>query len=240
MENESLDIRAKGRGADGKPIFSERRLYVQLLVFEECEHPDLLVEDLAQTDFTGALYLDINNPRGVGLVTASEDPGFFTGPLRRFLAESAFAALHFNPTLTMMGRTYTLGYEQDLDEVLVDRPQRRITDNQLQWAVWYPLRRKGTFAKLTQDEQRDILMEHGHIGFKYGEAGFAQDIRLACFGLDENDNDFVIGLLGPDLYPLSHVVETMRKTRQTSEFIEQLGPFFIGRVHWQSGGLTVL
>jgi hypothetical protein len=47
-------------------------------------------------------------------------------------------------------------------------------------------------------------------------------------GLDTHDNDFVIGLVGRDLHPLSHLVQTMRRTAQTSEFIQTLGPFFIG------------
>ncbi len=76
-------------------------------------------------------------------------------------------------------------------------------------------------------------MEHGGIGRAYGEANLAFDIRLACFGLDKHDNDFVIGLLGHDLHPLSAMVERMRKTRQTSQFLTNLGPFFVGRVAWQ-------
>ena len=40
----------------------------------------------------------------------------------------------------------------------------------------------------------------------------------------------VIGLMGKDLHPLSHLVQAMRKTRQTSEFIEKMGPFFVGYV----------
>ena len=46
--------------------------------------------------------------------------------------------------------------------------------------------------------------------------------------LDASDNEFVIGLLGKDLHPLSHVVESMRRTRQTAEFMQHMGPFFIG------------
>ena len=49
-------------------------------------------------------------------------------------------------------------------------------------------------------------------------------------GLDAEDNEFVIGLVGKELHPLSHLVQTMRKTRQTSEFISQMGPFFVGHV----------
>jgi chlorite dismutase len=36
--------------------------------------------------------------------------------------------------------------------------------------------------------------------------------------------------VGKDLHPLSHLVQAMRKTRQTSEFIEKMGPFFVGHV----------
>ena len=61
-----------------------------------------------------------------------------------------------------------------------------------------------------------MLREHGKIGHSFGEAGLAMDVRLACFGMDKNDNDFVIGLIGKELYPLSACVQAMRKTRQTS------------------------
>ena len=67
----------------------------------------------------------------------------------------------------------------------------------------------------------------------FGAGDFAHDIRLACHGLDTRDNDFVIGLIGKDLYPLSKIVETMRKTQQTSLYLERLGPFFVGRAVWQ-------
>jgi chlorite dismutase len=59
-------------------------------------------------------------------------------------------------------------------------------------------------------------------------------VRLACFGLDQHDNDFVIGLIGSELYPLSACVQQMRKTRQTSTYIERMGPFFVGKALWQS------
>ncbi len=72
-------------------------------------------------------------------------------------------------------------------------------------------------------------MEHGGIGRAFGRAGYGGDIRLAAYGLDKNDNDFVVGLIGPELYPLSAIVERMRKTIQTSQYLESLGPFFIGK-----------
>ena len=72
------------------------------------------------------------------------------------------------------------------------------------------------------------------IGMSFGAADYAHDIRLACHGLDKHDNDFVIGLIGKDLFPLSAIVQKMRGTQQTSLYLERLGPFFIGRVFWQS------
>ena len=61
----------------------------------------------------------------------------------------------------------------------------------------------------------------------------AHDIRLDCHGLDKVDNDFVVGLIGKDLHPLSHIVQSMRRTQQTSLYLERLGPFFVGRAIWQ-------
>jgi chlorite dismutase len=136
----------------------------------------------------------------------------------------------------MFGRTYALGHEEDLAETLVNRPRKRVLDSDLRWAIWYPLRRSGSFERLTRREQNAILMEHGGVGTAFGRAGLGYDIRLACHGLDRNDNDFVIGLLGPELHPLSIIVQRMRKTRQTSLHLERLGPFFVGRVAWQSPG----
>jgi chlorite dismutase len=36
------------------------------------------------------------------------------------------------------------------------------------------------------------------------------------------------------LFPLSAVVQSMRKTQQTALYLERLGPFFVGRAVWQS------
>jgi chlorite dismutase len=44
----------------------------------------------------------------------------------------------------------------------------------------------------------------------------------------------VIGLIGKELFPLSACVQAMRKTRQTSSYIEKMGPFFVGRAVYQS------
>ena len=75
------------------------------------------------------------------------------------------------------------------------------------------------------------------LGRTYGEADLAHDVRLACHGLDTHDNDFVIGLVGRELHPLSHLVQTMRRTAQTAEFIQTLGPFFVGHALWRSPAL---
>ena len=106
-------------------------------------------------------------------------------------------------------------------------------NEQHRFAVWYPLRRTGGFERLSIKEQAGILREHTAIGRAYGEQKLATDIRLACHGLDAKDNEFVLGLLSHDLHPLSHLVQRMRKTQQTSEYIAQMGPFFVGHAAWR-------
>jgi hypothetical protein len=229
-----IDISEKGRTGDGRSLSTDRRLFMQLLAYSHCADVTPLVLALSETDVDGVLYQDINDPKGVALLTMSESPDYFVTHLRQILNQPPFRELEFKPEYTMLGRTYTLGHEPDLQAALIDRPRQRVLDSNLAWAIWYPLRRSGTFEQLSADEQRTILMEHGGVGRSYGRAGYAYDIRLACYGLDKNDNDFVIGLLGPELYPLSSVVQRMRKTRQTSLYLEQLGPFFVGQAIWQS------
>ncbi|QQE13938.1 chlorite dismutase family protein [Planctomycetota bacterium] len=221
------------KGANGQS--SDRRLYMQLLVFTGCMDSEVLIEALKGADFEAVLYEDANDSQGVALLTMNEDASFFVKELRAFLLGSAFNELILVPDYTMFGRTYSLGYEAELEDGLLQRPKRYVMDGEWPWVVWYPLRRGGAFEQLSNEEQMEILREHGMIGFSYGRAGYAHDVRLACHGMGGDDNDFVIGVIGKELHPCSAIVQRMRKTQQTSLYLENLGPFFVGYVRWQSG-----
>ena len=231
---EPPDLRETGGLRNGEPQRADTRLFMQLQAWGGCTAVAPLIEALEASGLQGALYEDVNDPRGVAVLTLATDPGVFVGRLRALLNAPPFAALSQKPEFTMLGRTYALGYEPDLLETLIARPTRTVLNPAWMWAVWYPLRRSGRFAQLPEQEQRAILAEHGAIGMAYGAGDYAHDIRLACHGLDAHDNDFVVGLIGKDLFPLSHVVQSMRKTQQTSLYLERLGPFFVGRAVWQS------
>jgi chlorite dismutase len=231
---EPPDLSEKGGMKDGQPQRSNVRLFMQFLAFDGCADTAPLVDAMARAKIDGVLYEDVNDPRGIGILTFSEAPGYFLDRVRPLLNEPPFDALTQKHEYTLLGRTYAIGYEPDLVDVLQHRPRRTVLNPLWMWAVWYPLRRNGRFAQLPADEQRAILAEHGAIGMSFGAGDYAHDIRLACHGLDKGDNDFVVGLIGKDLFPLSAIVQTMRKTQQTSLYLERLGPFFVGRAVWQS------
>jgi chlorite dismutase len=233
---EAPDISERGGLKDGQPQRSDERLFMQLLAFGGCPDIALLAAPLRTAGLTGVLYEDVNDPRGAALLTLSRDPAVFVDVVRPLLNRTPFDTLVLKPSLTLLGRTYALGYEPDLAETLFHRPTRTVLNPAWPWAVWYPLRRNGRFAQLPPEEQRVVLAEHGAIGMSFGAADFAHDIRLACHGLDTNDNDFVVGLIGKDLFPLSAVVQAMRKTQQTSLYLDRLGPFFVGRAAGRFGG----
>jgi chlorite dismutase len=233
-EPAGVDVAEHGRSADGETTSLDRRLYMQLHAYGGARDTGALIAALESAGVAGTLYEDVNDPTGVALLTVSEAPEAFVSEYRAFLQASPFSELDPKPELTMLGRTYAIGYEQDLEETLVERPRRRVLDPALPWAIWYPLRRSGSFEQLSRREQDTILMEHGGIGMAFGRAGLGYDIRLACHGLDRDDSDFVVGLLGPELHPLSIIVQRMRKTKQTSLHLERLGPFFVGRRAWSS------
>ena len=226
------DVRERGANQQ----FSDRRLWIQLQAFGGCTDTKSLIAALETSRLEGALYQDLNDPRGVGVLAISEDPGFFVSGFREILNAEPFAALTHKPAFALFGRTYSSGFEADLDEWLLNRPRRTALNPAWPWAIWYPLRRTGAFSRLGPKEQGEIIREHGTLGHAYGDADLAHDIRLACHGVDVHDNDFVIGLVGKALHPLSHLVQTMRRTAQTSQYIQALGPFFVGHALWQTPG----
>ncbi len=238
----TVNVSERGAERDGKPQVMDRRLFMQLLVFDctgelgAAESERALASSLERRGIAAVVYNDVNNPRGIALLTWSEDPAHFVTKVRPLFEEQSLAGLVLRPALTMFGRSYSSGFEPDLEHWLLERPRATALDEDCPWAVWYPLRRSGAFERLEPREKGGILREHAAIGRAYGEAGLAHDIRLACHGLDANDNEFVIGLVGKELHPLSHVVQAMRGTRQTAEYINQMGPFFVGRAAWRSSG----
>jgi len=237
METKTIqppDLRERGGIKDGQPQFLDRRLYIQLQVFGGCTDLAPIIASLDKGAVLGTVYRDLHDPHGIGLVVANEDPNFFVEDLRDILQEESFRALTHKPAYTMFGRTYSIGYEPDLEHWLLHKPRQTLVNRQWPWAIWYPLRRSGAFVNLPHDQQRSILGEHGTIGQSFGKADLVHDIRLSCHGLDTHDNDFVIGLVGRDLHPLSAIVQTMRKTTQTSQYLDKLGPFFVGKAAWQA------
>jgi len=240
----TVDVNEYGGKKEGVKQSMNRRLFMQLLVFRTPAGSDPkpdgvggeLVGMLRERKIPGVVYADANDPRSLGLLSWGEDPARFVREVRPLFAEPLLAHVALRDDFTMIGRTYSTGHEPDLAHALLRRSIDNVLNEAYRWHVWYPLRRKGTFAKLEPIDQSHILREHAALGMAYGQSELAHDIRLACHGIDAGDNEFVIGLVGRELHPLSHLVQAMRKTRQTSEFIEKMGPFFVGWVLGTSSG----
>jgi len=234
-----IDVNEYGGKKDGERQAMNRRLFMQLLVFDvpggsADQVGQQLKVHLDLRKIPGVIYADAMQPRGLGLLTWSEDPAHFVRSVRPLFTEDLLRGAVMRPSFGMLGRTYSTGHEPDLAHVLLRRPVENVLHEGYPWHVWYPLRRTGAFNKLEPADQGSILREHASIGMAYGQAELAHDVRLACHGIDADDNEFVIGLVGKELHPLSHLVQTMRKTRQTSEFIAKMGPFFVGHVAHRS------
>ncbi|MCS6898700.1 MAG: chlorite dismutase family protein [Myxococcales bacterium] len=228
-----VDIYEYGGKRNGERQSLNRRLFFQLLVFRSARDGNALAAELIQrlraAEVPGVVYADTMDPRGFGLLTWSEAPEQFIQRVRP-LFSTVLKDEELRSDVAMIGRTYSSGHEPDLEHWLLRRPVENVTNVNYPWHVWYPLRRIGSFNRIDAHEQATIMREHAALGMAYGQQELAHDIRLACHGLDTSDNEFVIGLVGRELYPLSHLVQAMRKTRQTAEFIAHMGPFFVGHV----------
>ncbi len=238
-EQAPVDVSERGSDKTGSPISMNRRLFMQLLAFEHEDPAGLLPTlggALREQGVPSVVYEDVHHPRGLALLTFSEEPLDFANRVRPLVGGATFRGLRPRPELSMLGRTYSTGFEQDLEYWLLTRPRDTVLNAAWPWAIWYPLRRVGPFERLDPRERGQIMREHGSVGRAYGAQDLAHDVRLACHGLDQADNDFVIGLIGKELHPLSHVVQAMRQTRQTAEFMDKMGPFFVGRAVFRNAG----
>lgn len=231
-----VDVNEYGGKRDGERQKLNARLFMQLLVFDVAKGEGAngvgatLARQLEERNIPGVVYADTMSPVGLGLLTWSQDPAHFVQNVRPLFGHAKLVGVDHRHESSMIGRAYATGHEPDLAHVLLRRPIENVQNPEYLWHVWYPLRRTGSFAKLEGIDQSHILREHAALGMAYGAQELAHDIRLACHGIDASDNEFVIGLVGKELHPLSHLIQAMRKTRQTSEFIAKMGPFFVGHV----------
>ncbi|HEY5961301.1 MAG TPA: chlorite dismutase family protein [Polyangiaceae bacterium] len=232
-----IDLSERGADRNGEPQRLDRRLFFQFIAVQCPQRPgpkaiaEQLQQQLTGTGLTAVIYADLHHPLGLGIVACSEDPERLANEFRDVFASPTLnEGVQIREHYSMLGRSYSTGFESDLEFWILQRPRRTLLDPTSPYAIWYPLRRKGPFERLEPREKGAIMQEHGGIGRAYGDQDLAHDIRLACHGLDANDNDFIVGLIGKDLHPLSHVVQAMRKTVQTAEYMEKMGPFFVGRV----------
>ena len=91
------------RGANGQT--SNRRLFMQLQVFGGCSEPKTLAAALERSRIEAVLYADLQDSRGVGVLTFAEDPAFFVTRAREVLGAEPFAGLAPKRELAMIGRT---------------------------------------------------------------------------------------------------------------------------------------
>src|SRR5271167_1672728 len=101
---EPPDLSEKGGAKNGQPQRSDERLFMQLLAFGGCTDTQPLADALAAAAVTAVLYQDLNDPRGIALLTVSENPAVFLDRVRRMLNTAPFASLNQKPEYTMLGR----------------------------------------------------------------------------------------------------------------------------------------
>jgi hypothetical protein len=79
---EPPDLSEKGGVKGGQPQRSDARLFMQLMAFGGCTDIKAASQHLAEGSVAGALYTDVNDPRGIAVLTLSRDPNDFVDVVR--------------------------------------------------------------------------------------------------------------------------------------------------------------
>src|SRR5262245_34039344 len=135
-----IDTAEHGAERGGIRQTLDQRLFMQLQVFDGCRDPQKLAGEMSEHGLDGVLYADVQCPTGVAALTFHEDPSFFVGSASRLFRSGAFGALTLRSDFTMFGRTYSSGYESNLEDWLLRKPRRNVLNPDWPWAIWYPLR----------------------------------------------------------------------------------------------------
>src|SRR4030088_2907327 len=90
---EPPDLSERGGTKDGQPQRSNARLFMQFLAFGGRSDATPVADALARAKISGVLYEDLNDPRGIGLLTFSDDPDFFLDRVRPVLNGLGFSLL---------------------------------------------------------------------------------------------------------------------------------------------------
>ena len=86
---EPPDLSEKGGLKDGVPQRSDRRLFMQLLAFGGCRDPRGVASHMSGAADEVVVYEDLNDPRGIAVLTVSEEPETFVRVFERLLAKQA-------------------------------------------------------------------------------------------------------------------------------------------------------
>src|SRR5262249_56601270 len=101
-DDAKVDVRE--HGAKGQT--TEHRLYMQLQVFTGCGDAKPLVRVLESSGIEGALYRDVNDPRGIAVLGISQDPAFFVTAVRDLLNGEPFSRSRHAVTKNEIGRAH--------------------------------------------------------------------------------------------------------------------------------------
>src|SRR5690606_7311227 len=109
-EGHEIDVWERTKGFGGQPVQAmNRRLFMQLIAYE-CEGGldpvraiGTLGNALDERDARAVIYADVNNPRGLALLSWSEDPVDFVTKVRPVFAQPGLSGLRSLPALSMLG-----------------------------------------------------------------------------------------------------------------------------------------
>ena len=99
-EGPKVDVWERTKGFGGQPVQAmDRRLFMQLLGYECEEGLDptraiaILGGALDENRASAVIYADVNNPRGIALLSWSEDPADFVFNVRPTLSQPGLTGL---------------------------------------------------------------------------------------------------------------------------------------------------
>ena len=237
-----IDVNEYGGKKDGERQAMNRRLFMQLLVFDAPagEAADEIGKDLAaqlrHNAIAGVVYADASSPRGLGLLTWSEDPAHFVQAVRPLFARRLAAQggpapavrdarphLRHGPRAGPRARAPAPRHPE--------RDERRSTRGTSGTRSAARARSRGS----TRRSRAASCASTRRSASPTARPSWRTTSASRATGSTPRTTSSSSASSGASSTRFSHLVQTMRKTRQTSEYIAKMGPFFVGFVLHRHG-----
>ena len=208
---------------------------MKFTAFGGCADPQAAVAALAEDGVEGALYVDANDPQGIGLIVAAEDPGLLRDDAARAVQPPAVRGVHAQARVRH-ARPHVLDRlrARSRGHAVHEAARQDAEPREPLGRVVSAAARRRSFRRCRPIISAASWPSTARSRNATAPAGMPPTCASRATASTRTTTTSSSACSARTCIRLSAVVQEMRKTEQTAQYLDSLGPFFVGKAVWQA------